>query len=115
MVSRKELADRDSAVVPLNEDQPPIPSSRLPAALGFPLLAIISLSLHTVLYEFLAPLSDYELSRVSRTLTEGWQPAAFLGWKILELAVGWTMRFDCTCHFRRAFAATRKFMNDSKC
>jgi hypothetical protein len=96
MVSREDMmADRDVAVIPVGDGQPPIPSSGLPTLLRFPLLAIISLSLHTFLYEFVAPLSNYELSSVSRTLTEAWQPAAFLGFKLLELAVGWWMRFDC--------------------
>ncbi|KAF2102166.1 hypothetical protein NA57DRAFT_73599 [Rhizodiscina lignyota] len=94
MVSRKEMLQRDSAVVPTNAGKPPIPASRLPALLRFPLLAFISLSIHTFLYEFVAPLSNYELSKVSRTLTEPWQPAAFLGFKILELAVGWYLKFD---------------------
>lgn len=96
MPSRKELVARDgAAVVNVNTGEPPIPSRALPALIRFPLLALVSLSLHTFLYSFVAPLSDYELSSVSRTLNEAWQPAAFLGYKILELAVGWWMRFDC--------------------
>lgn len=96
MVSRKELAARDgAAVVSVSSADTPAAASKLPAPLRFPLLAIISLSVHTFLYTFVAPLSDYELSNVSRTLNEAWQPAAFLGFKFLELAVGWYMRFDC--------------------
>lgn len=97
MVSRKELATRDgAAVVAVNTAEPPIPARKLPAYIRFPLLALVSLSVHTFLYSFVAPLSNYELSSVSRTLNEAWQPAAFLGYKILELAVGWYMKFDCT-------------------
>lgn len=92
---KDQMAERDVAVVPVDFTQPPIAASRLPAPFAFVLLTLISLSLHTIAFEFGGPISDYELSGVSRTLNEDWQPAAFLGFKVLELLVGWLWRFDC--------------------
>jgi hypothetical protein len=95
MDARDEIAERDVAVVPIDHAQPPLRASRLPSGAGFVLLTLISLSLHTLAFEFAGPISGYELSGVSRTLNQDWQPAAFLAFKVLELLLGWSMRFDC--------------------
>jgi hypothetical protein len=98
MDAQTEIAERSVAVVPVDSAQPPIPASRLPSGVGFALLTLISLSLHTLAFEFAGPVSSYELSGVSRTLNQDWQPAAFLAFKVLELLVGWGLRFDCKYH-----------------
>ena len=36
----------------------------------------------------------YELGSVSRSRNEPWQVAAYLGWKVAELAVGWYGKYD---------------------
>lgn len=95
MDDQAEIAERDVVVVPVNFAQPPVPASRLPAAFGFMLLTLISLSLHTLAFDFAGPISDYELSGITRTLNANWHPAAFLAFKVLELLLGWRLRFDC--------------------
>ncbi|EON63471.1 hypothetical protein W97_02699 [Coniosporium apollinis CBS 100218] len=92
MVSRKEMA-RDDAV-PMATRPPPLPASKLPAPLRFPLLVILSLSSSFFLYTFFSGFMGNELAAVSRTVNENWQVASLLGWKILELGIGWYGNFD---------------------
>lgn len=101
MVSRKEMA-RDDAV-PMATRPPPLPASKLPAPLRFPLLVILSLSSSFFLYTFFSGFMGNELAAVSRTVNENWQVASLLGWKILELGIGWYGNFDGK---PRSFSAT---------
>jgi len=73
---------------------PPVRTSRLPRALRFPLLAIISLSLSAFSYSVAYEVLGYEFGSVSRTLDQPWAPAVFLIARVVELYVGWFMRYD---------------------
>ncbi|KAJ9637282.1 hypothetical protein H2199_007569 [Coniosporium tulheliwenetii] len=84
---------RDDAV-PMATRPPPLPASKLPAPLRFPLLVILSLSSSFFLYTFFSGFMGNELAGVSRTVNENWQVASLLGWKILELGIGWYGNFD---------------------
>ncbi|KAK5149078.1 hypothetical protein BJ546DRAFT_1063646 [Cryomyces antarcticus] len=92
MVSRKEMAHEVS--VTDGATSAPLPASKLPAVLRFPLLAILSLSASYLCTSLAAGITGYELASVSRSLNEPWQIGAVLGWKVFELAVGWFARYD---------------------
>ncbi|KAF2805069.1 uncharacterized protein BDZ99DRAFT_501954 [Mytilinidion resinicola] len=80
--------------IPNGITPPPVKTSRLPRALRFPLLAIISLSLSIFSYSAAYELLGYRLGSVSRTLNDSWGPVAFLSARVAELYVGWHMRYD---------------------
>ncbi|KAF2502755.1 hypothetical protein BU16DRAFT_475141 [Lophium mytilinum] len=80
--------------IPNGITPPPIKTSRLPRALRFPLLVIISLSLSAFSYSAAYELLGYRLGSVARTLNDSWGPVAFLGARVAELYVGWYMRYD---------------------
>ncbi|OCL08082.1 hypothetical protein AOQ84DRAFT_293849 [Glonium stellatum] len=94
MAPRKEIARNEPAVVTNGVALPPIRTSRLPRHLRFPLLVIISLSLNVAALSIVADGLGYELGSVSRSRNEPWQVAAYLGWKVAELAVGWYGKYD---------------------
>jgi hypothetical protein len=70
------------------------PRSRLPNWLRFPLLVITSFSFSTVLLGLTSRFMRGELKAISRSLNEDWQVAAGLGWRVVELAVGWFGEYD---------------------
>lgn len=94
MAPRKEIARSEPAIITNGVAPPPIRASRLPRHLRFPLLVIISLSLSVAALSIVADGLGYELGSVSRSRNEPWQVAAYLGWKIAELAVGWYGKYD---------------------
>lgn len=94
MAPRKEIARSEPAVITNGVAPPPIRASRLPRHLRFPLLIIISLSLNVAALSIVADGLGYELGSVSRSRNETWQVAAYLGWKVAELAVGWYGKYD---------------------
>jgi hypothetical protein len=57
-------------------------SSKLPQALKFPLLVILSLSLSSLLYSFTAQHTAGELTAVSRSLNEWWEVGVLVSWKM---------------------------------
>ncbi|KAI9824144.1 MAG: hypothetical protein M1826_007458 [Phylliscum demangeonii] len=65
-----------------------------PSSLHFPLLVLSSLALSSVLYTIAARYSDGELGGVSRRLTEWWEVAGLVGWKAVELGIGWWSNYD---------------------
>ena len=77
----------------------PVEAAKLPPPLRFPLLVIINLSLSAFLYSLASEVTGYELAPVSRSLNESWQVLALVGWKVVELAVGWYGNFDGTFCF----------------
>lgn len=88
-------------------EAPPIgrvpPASKLPAAIRFPLVCLLSLSLSTLFYSLVADWAGVELAAVSRDLTDEWQIGALFAWKFAELSIAWYAGYDCTYkHYRRA-------------
>lgn len=77
-----------------NPRRQPVVTSKLPTAMRFPLLVLLSLSLSALLYSVSSELMVGDLSSVSRSLNEWWQVGGLLGCKTLELAVGWWGEFD---------------------
>lgn len=94
MAPRREIARSEPAVITNGVAPLPIRASRLPRHLRFPLLIIISLSLNVAALSIVADGLGYELGSVSRSRNEPWQVAAYLGWKVAELAVGWYGEYD---------------------
>ena len=91
MPSRKSL-DGKSSVVALQS--PPEPSSKLPSFLQFPLLAITSLSLSSLVYTLAGQYFAGDLGKVSRNLTDAREIAALLAFRTLELSIGWYGNYD---------------------
>jgi hypothetical protein len=92
MAPRKDLALTNA--IPAGTAPAPLPASKLPTAMRFPLLVILSLALTTLGNLFLSGSTGIELASLSRSLNEPWQAGAALGWRIVELAVGWFFGFD---------------------
>lgn len=68
--------------------------SKIPAPLRFPLVATLSLTISALLYSATATYTSGELARVSRRL-ERWDEVALLvGWRTVELALGWFGGYD---------------------
>ena len=96
---------KTNAVAPpaLGMDSPPpltpaprTQASRIPKAIRFPLVCILSFSLSTILHSLTAEVSGFQLATASRALNEPWQIASLLGWKVVELATAWYAGYDCT-------------------
>ena len=66
----------------------------LPEALRFPLLVILNITLSAVLYTVASPYTKGDLATVSGHRDQWWEIAALLGWKAVELAVGWWGGYD---------------------
>ena len=80
---------------PLTPAPPTRTASKIPEVIRFPLVVIVSLSLSTLLHTLTAEISGFQLATASRALTEPWQIATLLGWKVVELFVAWTAGYDC--------------------
>jgi hypothetical protein len=79
MPSRKEkLADKAIAV---QRGDAPLRASKLPAFLRFPLLVLLSLTLSSLLYSFVAEYTEGDLASVSRTLQRWEDVGALVGWR----------------------------------
>ncbi|KAI6710969.1 hypothetical protein PZA11_002273 [Diplocarpon coronariae] len=68
--------------------------SKIPTFLHFPLLVVLSLTLSSLLYSFAAGFTSGDLAKVSRTLDHWEQVCALVGWRTLELALGWYGNYD---------------------
>ncbi|MCJ1255372.1 hypothetical protein MMC24_003188 [Lignoscripta atroalba] len=91
MVSRKQMPN---GVAAMPSQPAPLPASKLPAPLRFPLVVILSLTLSALLYSFTSEFTAGDLSSVSRSLNEWWQVSGLVGWKATELAIGWWGEYD---------------------
>ena len=69
-------------------------SSQLPGPLRFPLLVTLSLFLSSVLYSISAHYLGGDLGSVSRRLTEWWEVGGLVGWRAIELGIGWWSKYD---------------------
>ena len=75
---------------------PPPPVIRAPPMLRFPLFVVVSLFSSSLLYTLAAEQlqTGEDLSGVSKSLNEWWEVGALLGWRIVELAIGWFGGYD---------------------
>ena len=72
------------------------PATKLPAAIRFPLVVLISLSLSTLFYSLTADWIGVELAAISRTVEDEWQVGTVVAWKLAELSIAWYAGYDCT-------------------
>jgi hypothetical protein len=79
MPSRKAVSDKALAVV--RHGEAPIRASKLPTFLRFPLLVLLSLTLSSLLYSFVAEYMEGDLASVSRRLDMWWEVGALVGWR----------------------------------
>ncbi len=92
-------------VIKTNMDSPPLArappptyaASRLPSSVRFVLLVLLSFSLSTVLKTLAANYAGAQLALASRKVDEPWQISLFIGWKVVQLTIGWVAGYDCTC------------------
>jgi hypothetical protein len=75
----EKIADKGPAVV--NQGDAPLRASKLPPPIQFPLVIILSLSSSALLYSFAAEYTAGELATISRSLIEGWEVGALVGWR----------------------------------
>lgn len=75
-----------------------VSTSKLPAALRFPLLVTLSLSLSSLLYSFSSDYTAGDLATVSRSLNKWSEVAELIGWRTVELAIGWLGEYDSEPH-----------------
>ncbi|KAF1986837.1 hypothetical protein K402DRAFT_311293, partial [Aulographum hederae CBS 113979] len=69
-------------------------TSRLPPAVRFPLLIVLTTSANSILFSLASPFLGLELATISRSLNEPWQVIATLAWAVFSLAVPWVMKLD---------------------
>ena len=98
-------ASPSSAFTPVRSTPPR--KSQIPFPLQFPLVVILSFSLSTLLYSFIAEIGTGELASISKH-SESWLDAAgLLAWKAVLLAVSWFGGFDGTTLFQHAIKQPR--------
>ncbi|KAI9809500.1 MAG: hypothetical protein M1827_006806 [Pycnora praestabilis] len=95
MTPRKEMSGQ---AVSIGYAPAPVTTSKLPNAMRFPLLAILSLSFSSLLYTLAADFAVGELAGVSRSLNEWWEVLGLVGWRIVELGVGWYGGYDAAIY-----------------
>jgi hypothetical protein len=95
MASTRVLeVEREPPVVVTNTARP---GSRLPRSLRFPIFVALTFFLRGLLNEFASEYIGEELSLISKTENEEWQPFALLGYKVLLLWFTWKANYDCKC------------------
>jgi hypothetical protein len=70
----------EKAIAVLQQGDALVRPSKIPPLIRFPLLALLSLTLSSMLYSFTAAYTS-DLARVSRSLEEWWQVSALLAWR----------------------------------
>ena len=74
--------------------QAPLPNSVIPEPLRFPLLVALNIIVSALLYTLASPFTKGDLATVSGRRDQWWEIAGLLGWKTIELAVGWWGGYD---------------------
>lgn len=95
---REEAEINGATVVPALATIAPVPQSRLPAALRFPLMLILTLSISAFGYSITAEPMGFETREVAPNFQEPWQVALVLGYKVASIAFVWFMNYDCVYH-----------------
>jgi hypothetical protein len=70
----------EKAIVVGQQNDAVVRPSKIPGPVRLPLLALLSLTLSSMLYSFTATYTS-DLARVSRSLEEWWQVGALLAWR----------------------------------
>lgn len=83
-----------NGTVAVSSTPAPVPTSKLPAAMRFPLLVMLSLSLSSLLYSFSSDYMAGDLATVSRSLNKWSEVAELIGWRTVELGIGWWGEYD---------------------
>ncbi|KAG0646867.1 hypothetical protein D0Z07_6247 [Hyphodiscus hymeniophilus] len=83
-----------SKAVAIQHGDAPIRASKLPAFLPFPLLVLLSLTLSSLLYSFVAEYMEGDLASVARKLDQWHEVGAMVGWRTFELGLGWFGGYD---------------------
>ncbi|KAI9803652.1 MAG: hypothetical protein M1833_000564 [Piccolia ochrophora] len=74
---------------------PSLPNARtIPQPLRFPVLVLASLALSSLFYSLAAPYTGGELASVSRSLNSWWEVGGLVGWRAVELSIGWWLEYD---------------------
>ena len=76
----RKVKSADKAIA-IRHGDAPIRASKLPAVLRFPLLVLLSLTLSSLLYSFVAEYTEGDLASVSRVLDQWWEVGALVGWR----------------------------------
>jgi hypothetical protein len=79
MASYKEKPS--NRAIAIQHGNAPIQASKLPAFLRFPLLVLLSLTISTLLYSFVAEYTEGDLASVSRNLDQWHEVGALVGWR----------------------------------
>jgi hypothetical protein len=77
----RERTSVDKAVAVVEQGDAPIPSSKIPPALRFPLVTLLSLVISSLLYSFTASFVANDLASVSRSLDQWWEVGALVGFR----------------------------------
>lgn len=83
-----------ATTAPVASISPELQPAKLSSALRFPSLVFLSFGLSLTLYSFVSRVTAGDLSTVSRSLNDWWEIAGLIGWKTIELAVGWWGNYD---------------------
>lgn len=95
MARTKTTPSKSKATPALPSDvSPPAIASKIPKPLRFPLLVALNLSLSSLLYTAVSPFTKGDLATVSGYRDQWWEIGGLLGWKAVELAMGWFGGYD---------------------
>ncbi|KAI9806289.1 MAG: hypothetical protein M1825_006404 [Sarcosagium campestre] len=78
----------------LTDTTAPYPLVSVPRPLRFPLLVLSSLLISSVGYTLTAPYTARDLGGISRSLNEWWEVGGLIGWRAVELGLGWWLNYD---------------------
>ncbi|KAI4201940.1 MAG: hypothetical protein LQ346_002053 [Caloplaca aetnensis] len=91
MVRRKQMAEASAEAVPVPPLQQP---SKIPNALRFPILVLMSMALSSALYAGASNFGTGDLATVMRRRDQWWEITGLLAWKAVELGIGWWGEYD---------------------
>lgn len=94
MVRRKQMAEASAEAVPVPPLQQP---SKIPNALRFPILVLMSMALSSALYAGASNFGTGDLATVMRRRDQWWEITGLLAWKAVELGIGWWGEYDGRC------------------
>ncbi|KAF2139561.1 uncharacterized protein K452DRAFT_231905 [Aplosporella prunicola CBS 121167] len=84
---------RDNAV-PMATRPAPVPTSKLPAFLRFPLLVVLGFATSMALYSGASEFIDPQLRAVCRSSNEDYKVASSIAWRLAEMGLGWFASYD---------------------